>query len=86
MHTRELSPLLHLCALFGGSIFGPYVHGGRDYLVWQLRGPALRRVLPLFDVYLPPSWRREQYLAWRRRWFAHVPFARAGDPSLSEFL
>jgi hypothetical protein len=54
--------------------------------VWHLRGASLVAALPLFDVYLPPSWRREQYLAWRRRWFAHVPIARAGDPSLSEFL
>jgi hypothetical protein len=85
LHARDPVPLQALRALLGGLAFGPYRHGGRHYFVYRLGGAELRRALPLFDVYLPPSYRREQYDDWRRRYFADVPIAVAGDAVLNDF-
>jgi hypothetical protein len=84
LHARDPVPLRTLREGFGGVVYGPYRHGGRHYMHWRLSHAELRRVLPLFDVYLPASYRREQYVAWRRRYFADVPIAVAGDAVLLE--
>jgi hypothetical protein len=69
LHARDRLPLESLQKLFGGRVFGPYDNHGRRYLVWHLRGEPLRRALPLLERYLPPSHKREQFLAWRARHF-----------------
>jgi len=50
MHTRHRAVLERLAGLIPGSrLYGPYDHGGRDYMVWMLRGNALVAHLPLLD-------------------------------------
>ncbi len=69
LHARDPLPLHTLAAAFGGTCHGPYTSRGRNYRVWHLRGYALRRALPTIERYLPPSHKREQFLAWRRKHF-----------------
>jgi hypothetical protein len=69
LHARDEQPLHELAALFGGRVYGPCHGHGRHYAVWLLRGAPLRRALPLLERYLPPSYKREQFLAWRTRHF-----------------
>ena len=49
MHTRHRSMFDWLARTFPGSkLYGPYLHGGRDYMQWMVRGTYLREaVLPL---------------------------------------
>lgn len=51
MHSRHEPLFRWLEQLVPGSrVYGPYHHGGRDYLQWMARGPALRNTLvPLLD-------------------------------------
>ena len=63
LHAADPEPLAHLRYLFGGTIYGPYAGRTCHYLVWILRGPALRRALPLL-MRLPPSRKREQFWLW----------------------
>jgi len=44
--------------------------------MWLLRGSDLLDALPCFDRWLPPSRKREQFLAWRSRQVAY--FERLG--------
>lgn len=55
MHTRHARALALLTTLVPGSrLYGPYHHGGRDYLQWMARGDVLRRrLLPLLAARLP---------------------------------
>ncbi len=85
LHARDPIPLQALREALGGLTFGPYLHDRRHYFVYRLTSFELRRALPLFDVYLPPSYRREQYVGWRTRYFADVPIAVAGDAVLNDF-
>ena len=40
----------------GGRLYGPYLHGGRSYYQWMVRGPYLRESLvPLLDPLLVPE-------------------------------
>lgn len=64
-HRRDLEPLEHLQRTFGGRIFGPYAHGGRNVYAYMLRGADLRTALPAIQEHLPPSWKRTQLEAWR---------------------
>src|SRR5262249_39812199 len=57
-------PLLHLRAVFGGDIYGPYRNRTAGYQVWVLRGNGLRSVLGLLWRYLPESRKRDQFKAW----------------------
>jgi hypothetical protein len=34
--------------------------------------------IPVFDRYLPSSYRREQYESWRARYFPHIPVPDTG--------
>jgi hypothetical protein len=68
LHADDPEPLLILSRLLGGTLYGPYQHGGRHYAYWRLQGPALAAALPLFDAILPPSRKRTQYLAWKDRY------------------
>jgi hypothetical protein len=69
LHARDPQPLQLLREVLGGAVYGPYHGQGRHYIVWHLRGHPLRRALPLLERYLPPSHKREQFLAWRTRHF-----------------
>lgn len=74
LHVSDPQPLEDLRSVLGGRIFGPYTHEGRVFKRWHLRGSDLLEALPYFEAWLPPSRKREQYLAWRERW--HAYFAR----------
>jgi len=67
LHARDPFPLRFLADRLGGKVYGPYDHGGRNYFIWLLRGPDLRRAVPLFRDYLPESWKREQFEGWLER-------------------
>ena len=41
---------------FGGRLYGPYHHGGRDYYQWMARGEYLRAgLIPLLERHLRPE-------------------------------
>jgi hypothetical protein len=54
MHTRHARAMRRLVELVPGSrLYGPYNHGGRQYLQWMARGPVLReQLVPLLDAHL----------------------------------
>lgn len=68
LHRRDLEPLEHLQRTLGGRIFGPYSRGGRNLYAYMLRGRELKAALPILQQYLPNSWKRLQYLQWRRKY------------------
>jgi hypothetical protein len=68
LHDSDPEPLLDLQRVFGGTIYGPYVHGGRHYVFWKLVGWQLLEALPYVDRWLPPSRKRRQFDEWRARW------------------
>src|SRR6476620_2714853 len=57
MHVRHEAIFRWLERTFpGGRLYGPYHHGGRDYLPWMARGPYLRdELVPLLDLWLSPD-------------------------------
>jgi hypothetical protein len=57
MHVRHEAIFRWLERTFpGGRLYGPYHHGGRDYLQWMARGPFLRNELvPILDRWLSPD-------------------------------
>ncbi len=57
MHVRHEAIFRWLERTFpGGRLYGPYHHGGRDYLQWMARGPYLRdELVPLLDRWLSPD-------------------------------
>lgn len=71
LHARDPFPLRFLADRLGGAVYGPYHHQSRHYFTWLLRGRDLRAALPVFEEYLPYSWKREQFDAWRAK---HAPF------------
>jgi len=77
LHQRDPEPLRSLLTALGGRIYGPYHHDGRRYLLYFLRGPALRQAIPLFLAHLPPSWKRSQFLAWAVRYRLLDPLSAA---------
>jgi hypothetical protein len=81
LHVDDPEPLLKLREVFGGRIYGPYIHDGRHYRMWLLRGVDLFDALPTIFEALPPSKKRTQlerwaaqwgYLSRRRRWVPHA--------------
>ena len=73
--------------MFGGRVYGPYAHQGRRYYLYVLRGLELQAAVPVFDRYLPSSYRREQYERWRATYFSHLPVPDTGHvtfPGLDE--
>jgi hypothetical protein len=79
---RDPAPVELLQQVLGGRIFGPYHHADRHYFVYHLRGRDLEDALPLFDRYLPRSYRRTQYEAWRAKHFPDHPVADTGWSAL----
>jgi hypothetical protein len=65
MHRRDIEPLEQVQRTLGGRIFGPYAHGGRQLYVYMLRGRELKQALGTLQEYLPISWKRVQFEAWR---------------------
>lgn len=56
MHVRHEALFRYLVRIVPGSrLYGPYNHSGREYFQWLVRGPALRRLLPLLDERLGPD-------------------------------
>lgn len=54
MHTRHeqlFHTLVRLCP--GSKLYGPYLHGGRSYFQWMVRGALLRDTLVPFLDALP---------------------------------
>ena len=50
MHVRHEHLLRWLVEKVPGSrLYGPYHHGGRDFMRWMLRGRALRAFLPTIE-------------------------------------
>lgn len=51
MHTRHSALMRWIERTFpGGRVYGPYNHGGREYLQWMARGSFLREeVLPVLE-------------------------------------
>ena len=87
LHERDPLPFQLLCQVFGGRVYGPYEHDGRHFYLYCLRGWELEAALPLFDRYLPSSYRREQYEGWRARYYPHLPVPDTGHvtfPGLDE--
>jgi hypothetical protein len=73
MHVRHELLFRWIVERFGGKLYGPYHHGGRDYFQWMARGTHLREVvLPLLDGGLSPeldghAWTRYQAMKQRYR-------------------
>jgi hypothetical protein len=68
MHRRDLEALEQVQRQLGGRIFGPYAHAGRNSYVYLLRGGALKIALPVLEEFLPNSWKRVQFDAWRTKY------------------
>ncbi len=52
MHTRHASLFHWIVDHFGGRLYGPYNHGGREYYQWMCRGQALATLLPVLDPHI----------------------------------
>ena len=63
MHVRHEAIFRWLERTFpGGRLYGPYHHGGRDYLQWMARGPFLRdELVPILDRWLSPDLDRHSF-------------------------
>jgi hypothetical protein len=63
MHVRHEAIFRWLERTFpGGRVYGPYHHGGRNYLQWMARGSFLRDELaPLLDRLLSPDLDRHSF-------------------------
>ena len=72
LHEDDPEPLLFLKSFLGGKIYGPYHHSQKEgperkYFLWHLKSHQLRKALPLFLAYLPPSRKRQQFFTWSVR-------------------
>jgi hypothetical protein len=63
MHVRHEAIFRWLERTFpGGRVYGPYHHGGRDYLQWMARGAFLRNeLIPVLDRHLSPGLDRHSF-------------------------
>jgi len=63
MHVRHEAIFRWLERTFpGGRVYGPYHHGGRNYLQWMARGAFLRDELaPVLDRLLSPGLDRHSF-------------------------
>jgi len=63
MHVRHEAIFRWLERTFpGGRVYGPYHHGGRDYLQWMARGAFLRdELIPVLERFLSPSLDRHSF-------------------------
>lgn len=77
MNDEDPAPLQVLATSLGGKVYGPYVHGGRHYFVYRLRGENLRTAIPVLVTHLPEGSKRRRLLAWARH---HGLLGGEGDP------
>jgi hypothetical protein len=79
MHTRHALALRRLTEIIPGSrLYGPYNHGGRQYLQWMARGEALRlHLLPLLDSRIADldDYAHERYCSMLERYGLRQPNA-----------
>lgn len=73
MHSRHAELFHWLERHFpGGRVYGPYHHGGRDYMQWMARGQFLRGVLlPILERRLTPevdAYALERFAAMKSRY------------------
>jgi hypothetical protein len=66
MHKRHYPLLLHMCELWGGKVYGPYLHDGRHAVVWMVRGKDLLRLLVLLDDHLHRVPDEKIHTRWRK--------------------
>jgi hypothetical protein len=78
MHVRHEAIFRWLERTFpGGRVYGPYHHGGRNYLQWMARGAFLRdELVPLLDRFLSPALDRHSFERFQLM-KARYPFAGA---------
>jgi hypothetical protein len=80
MHVRHEAIFRWLERTFpGGRLYGPYHHGGRDYLQWMARGAYLRdELVPLLDRWLSPDLDRHSF---DRFQLMKARYPQAADPA-----
>jgi hypothetical protein len=72
MHTRHERMFRWLVDRWGGRLYGPYTHAGRNYYQWMARGAYLRdTLLPVLERGMSPdldgpAW--DRYVAMRERY------------------
>lgn len=83
MHVRHESLFRWIDQVLpGGRIYGPYTHGGRNYLQWMARGAYLRdQLMPVLERRLSPeldgqSW--DRFVQMRQ---AYARQLRTGQPA-----
>ena len=81
MHVRHEGTFLWLVRTFPESkLYGPYLHGGRNYYQWMARGRFLKEVMvPLFERRLD---RLDQHVA--TRFLAMCARYRMGSRAISD--
>jgi hypothetical protein len=86
LHADDPEPLRDLLEMFGGRIYGPYLHGGRHYRTWVLRGDELYDALPTIWRYLPESRKRRQLAEWAAKfgWRCRLKLATAEKGELRD--
>jgi hypothetical protein len=90
MHVRHEAIFQWLERTFpGGRVYGPYYHGGRNYLQWMARGAFLRdELVPVLDRFLSPGLDRhsfERFQLMKARYpFADPEPGRAAVPAARE--
>jgi hypothetical protein len=79
MHVRHEAIFQWLERTFpGGRVYGPYHHGGRNYLQWMARGAFLRdELVPVLDRFLSPGLDRHSFERFQLM-KARYPFAATG--------
>jgi hypothetical protein len=67
MHVRHERLFRWILATFGGRLYGPYRHSGREYFQWMARGQSLREtIVPILSEQLTPSLDRHAWDRFRR--------------------
>jgi hypothetical protein len=86
MHTRHEALFRWLEQRFpGGRVYGPYHHGGRDYLQWMARGEFLREVLvPILERRLTPEVDGHAFLRYTNLKIRYPEVLRARPPARPE--
>ena len=82
MHTRHEALFHRLSEIVPGSrLYGPYHHSGRSYFQWLVRGPALRRLVPILDLRLTPELDGHAFARYRAMKEAYAVTLRLDPPT-----
>jgi len=68
MHTRDLPLLQTLAIQFDGLVYGPYLHGERNYVILRFIGNRLSPIVSLMKKQMPPCYKRLQFDQWCIKW------------------